>query len=98
MYLRAEKNPSNFRTVRILFSVFQVTPAKFTSVGGNTECHEYLVGFVYALVCMRLSVCACMHACGYGWVDQLCSYTVHFLLTAILSLEVGLCSFNYKPE
>jgi hypothetical protein len=44
--IRGEKKNSSFRTVRLLFSVFLVTPAQFTSVGGNTKCHEYLVGFV----------------------------------------------------
>jgi hypothetical protein len=38
---------------------------------------------------MYAAVCVCVFV--LGWVDELCSYSVHFLLTAILSLEVGLC-------
>jgi len=39
--------------------------------------------------CKYAAVCVC--ACVFRWVDELCSYSVHFVLTAILSLEVGLC-------
>ena len=41
---------------------------------------------------------ACVRVCVCVWMDELCTYTVYFLLIVILSLRVHLYLFTHKPE